>query len=99
MGGVRFGKALTGAVSPTHGGLTRTGLRMRRARPTGSNSEAFRYASSPTHRGRARWLGWVVQLMNSESSLTMLRLGMAPISRFFSTPPMNSASVGMLMTP
>jgi hypothetical protein len=39
------------------------------------------------------------QARNSESSLTMLRLGMAPISRFFSTPPMNRASVGMLMTP
>ena len=59
------------------------------------------YGTSPTQWvGLAGWiLGWVGQPMNSESSVTMLRLGMAPISRFFSTPPMNSARVGMLMTP
>ena len=40
-------------------------------------------------------LAWEMgQLMNSESSLTMLRFGMAPISRFFSTPPMNRARWG-----
>jgi hypothetical protein len=63
--------------------------------------EGPRHATSPTLVGRARLvlLGWLGQLMNSESSLTMLRFGMAPISRFFSTPPMNRASVGMLMTP
>ena len=58
-----------------------------------------RHGTSPTHRGRARLLECLGQLRNSESSLTMLRFGMAPISRFFSTPPMNRASVGMLMTP
>jgi hypothetical protein len=56
-------------------------------------------ARPPVGRARLVLLGWLGQLMNSESSLTMLRFGMAPISRFFSTPPMNRASVGMLMTP
>src|SRR6266508_1064924 len=37
--------------------------------------------------------------MNSANSETMLRLGIAPTRRFFSTPPTNSDSVGMLITP
>ena len=83
---------------------------MRWGRPRGSSEfnegrarlsfKGRRYATSPTPVGVGLGLlGWCGQLMNSESSLTMLRLGMAPISRFFSTPPMNRASVGMLMTP
>jgi hypothetical protein len=52
-------------------------------------------ASRPGSEGR-----WGMdQVMNSLSSVTTLRLGMAPMRRFFSTPPMNRARVGMLITP
>jgi hypothetical protein len=61
-----------------------------------------RNATSPATRaglGRGLFWGWGSQVMNSPSSETMLRFGMAPMRRFFSTPPMKRARVGMLMTP
>ena len=67
-------------------GLTATRLQP----PTDGKSPAVRPGSE------ARGVG---QVMNSLSSVTMLRLGMAPMRRFFSTPPMKRARVGMLMTP